>query len=40
LPAGLLALTNGLGSSVLGGQSDGGAAAILEYHLERLFRER
>jgi AcrR family transcriptional regulator len=37
--AGLLALTNGLGASVLGGQRDGDAArAILTYHLERLFR--
>jgi len=36
--AGLLALTNGLGSSVLGGQRDGAAAqAILTYHLDRLF---
>ena len=36
--AGLLALTNGLGSSVLGGQRDGEAAlAILTYHLDRLF---
>ena len=36
--AGLLALTNGLGSSVLGGQRDGAAAtAILRYHLDRLF---
>lgn len=36
--AGLLALTNGLGSSVLGGQRDGDAAlAILTYHLDRLF---
>ncbi|WBB67949.1 TetR/AcrR family transcriptional regulator [Micromonospora sp. WMMD812] len=36
--AGLLALTNGLGSSVLGGQRDGEAAlAILTYHLNRLF---
>ncbi|MEV0719982.1 TetR/AcrR family transcriptional regulator [Asanoa sp. NPDC050611] len=36
--AGLLALTNGLGSSVLGGQRDGAAAtAILNYHLDRLF---
>jgi hypothetical protein len=33
----LLALTNGLGSSVLGGQRDGDAAlAILTYHLDRL----
>ena len=37
--AGLLALTNGLGSSVLGGQRDGTAALdILTYHLDRLFR--
>jgi AcrR family transcriptional regulator len=36
--AGLLAMVNGLGSSVLGGQRDGDAArAILEYHLDRLF---
>ncbi|MBV1856192.1 TetR/AcrR family transcriptional regulator [Catellatospora tritici] len=36
--AGLLALTNGLGSSVLGGQRDGDAAlAVLKYHLDRLF---
>lgn len=36
--AGLVALTNGLGSSVLGGQRDGAAAlAILTYHLDRLF---
>jgi AcrR family transcriptional regulator len=36
--AGLLALTNGLGSSVLGGQRDGDAALrILTYHLDRLF---
>ncbi|MEU8299479.1 TetR/AcrR family transcriptional regulator [Micromonospora sp. NPDC048909] len=36
--AGLLALTNGLGSSVLGGQRDGDAAlAILTYHLDRVF---
>ncbi|GAB3831599.1 TetR/AcrR family transcriptional regulator [Dactylosporangium cerinum] len=36
--AGLLALTNGLGSSILGGQRDGDAAlAILTYHLDRLF---
>jgi AcrR family transcriptional regulator len=36
--AGLLAMTNGLGSSVLGGQRDGGAAlAILTYHLDALF---
>lgn len=38
IAAGLLALTNGLGSSVLGGQRDGQAAfAILSYHLDRLF---
>jgi AcrR family transcriptional regulator len=37
--AGLLAMTNGLGSSVLGGQRDGPAArAVLTYHLDRLFR--
>ncbi|MEU3453498.1 TetR/AcrR family transcriptional regulator [Micromonospora sp. NPDC006766] len=36
--AGLLALTNGLGSSVLGGQRDGQTAlAVLTYHLDRLF---
>jgi AcrR family transcriptional regulator len=36
--AALLALTNGLGSSVLGGQRDGAAALrILEDQLERLF---
>ncbi|XVU29055.1 TetR/AcrR family transcriptional regulator [Actinoplanes sp. CA-054009] len=36
--AALLALTNGLGSSVLGGQRDGrDALAILTYHLDRLF---
>jgi AcrR family transcriptional regulator len=36
--AGLLALTNGLGASVLGGQRDGPAAlAILNYHLDHLF---
>ncbi|WP_326549299.1 TetR/AcrR family transcriptional regulator [Micromonospora sp. NBC_01813] len=36
--AGLLAMTNGLGSSVLGGQRDGAAAlAILTYHLDQLF---
>jgi len=36
--AALLALTNGLGSSVLGGQRDGPAALdILTYHLDRLF---
>jgi len=34
-------LTNGLGSSVLGGQRDGAAAlAILTHHLDRLFRPR
>ena len=39
--AGLLALTNGLGSSVLGGQRDGDAAiAILTYHLDRIFGPR
>lgn len=38
MAAGLLAMTNGLGSSVLGGQRDGAAAlAILTYHLDRLF---
>lgn len=36
--AGLLAMTNGLGSSVLGGQRDGPAAlTILTYHLDQLF---
>jgi AcrR family transcriptional regulator len=36
--AGLLALTNGLGASVLGGQRDGQAAlTILTYHLDQLF---
>lgn len=36
--AGLLALTNGLGASVMGGQRDGEAAAtVLRYHLDRLF---
>ena len=36
--AGLLALTNGLGASVIGGQRDGDAAsAVLRYHLDRLF---
>ncbi|MEV6348212.1 TetR/AcrR family transcriptional regulator [Actinoplanes sp. NPDC051851] len=36
--AGLLALVNGLGSSVLGGQRDGAAALeILTYHLDRIF---
>jgi AcrR family transcriptional regulator len=34
----LLALTNGLTDSVLGGQRDAGAAlAVLHYHLDRLF---
>ncbi|GAB2586093.1 hypothetical protein Aab01nite_52020 [Paractinoplanes abujensis] len=38
--AALLALTNGLGSSVLGGQRDGAAARlILEDQLGRLFRK-
>lgn len=38
--AGLLAMTNGLGSSVLGGQRDGAdALAVLTYHLDRLFRQ-
>ncbi|MEV7781794.1 TetR/AcrR family transcriptional regulator [Kitasatospora sp. NPDC088351] len=37
--AGLLALVNGLGSSVLGGQRTGDAAlAILTHHLDELFR--
>ncbi|MQS12827.1 TetR/AcrR family transcriptional regulator [Streptomyces kaniharaensis] len=37
--AGLLAMVNGLGSSVLGGQRTGDAAlAILAHHLEELFR--
>ncbi|MFF5052562.1 TetR family transcriptional regulator C-terminal domain-containing protein [Micromonospora sp. NPDC000663] len=37
--AGLLALTNGLGSRVLGGQRDGaGALTVLNYHLDCLFR--
>ncbi|GAB7181517.1 DNA-binding transcriptional regulator YbjK [Kitasatospora sp. Ki12] len=37
--AGLLAMVNGLGSSVLGGQRDGDEAlAILTYHLDELFR--
>ncbi len=37
--AGLLAMVNGLGSSVLGGQRTGHAAlAILTYHLDELFR--
>ncbi len=36
--AGLLAMTNGLGSSVLGGQRSGEAAlAILAHHLDELF---
>jgi AcrR family transcriptional regulator len=36
--AGLLALTNGLGASVVGGQRTGEAAtAVLAYHLDRLF---
>ncbi|MER5637255.1 TetR family transcriptional regulator C-terminal domain-containing protein [Kitasatospora sp. NPDC002227] len=36
--AGLLAMVNGLGSSVLGGQRDGEAAlAVLGYHLDELF---
>ena len=39
--AGLLALTNGLGASVIGGQRDGEAAsAVLRYHLDRLFEGR
>ena len=34
----MVALTNGLGSSVLGGQRDGTAAlAILTDHLDRIF---
>ncbi|MFI8457594.1 TetR/AcrR family transcriptional regulator [Kitasatospora sp. NPDC085464] len=37
--AGLLAMVNGLGSSVLGGQRDGEEAlAVLRYHLDELFR--
>ncbi|MDH6115249.1 hypothetical protein P3T36_004168 [Kitasatospora sp. MAP12-15] len=37
--AGMLALVNGLGSSVLGGQRTGEAAlAILTHHLDELFR--
>ncbi|MFI5530202.1 TetR/AcrR family transcriptional regulator [Kitasatospora sp. NPDC051853] len=37
--AGLLAMVNGLGSSVLGGQRTGDAAlAILAHHLDELFR--
>ena len=36
--AGLLALTNGLGASVVGGQrSSAAATAVLTYHLDRLF---
>ncbi|MCC9311327.1 TetR/AcrR family transcriptional regulator [Kitasatospora sp. RB6PN24] len=36
--AGLLAMVNGLGSSVLGGQRDGAAAlAVLRHHLAELF---
>ncbi|GAA1956673.1 TetR/AcrR family transcriptional regulator [Kitasatospora viridis] len=36
--AGLAAMVNGLGSSVLGGQRDGDAAlGILRYHLDELF---
>ncbi|MFD4398282.1 TetR/AcrR family transcriptional regulator [Kitasatospora sp. NPDC058478] len=39
--AGLLAMVNGLGSSVLGGQRTGDAAlAILTHHLDELFRGR
>ena len=39
--AGLLALTNGLGASVIGGQRDGEAAStVLRYHLDRLFSGR
>lgn len=39
--AGLLALANGLTSSVLGGQrSHEAAAAILDYHLSRLFESK
>ena len=39
--AGLLALTNGLGASVVGGQRGGEAAtAVLTYHLDRLFTGR
>ncbi|MEW1911302.1 TetR/AcrR family transcriptional regulator [Kitasatospora sp. NPDC085895] len=39
IAAGLLAMVNGLGSSVLGGQRTGDAAlAILAYHLDELFR--
>jgi len=39
--AGLLALTNGLGASVVGGQrSSEAAVAVLTYHLDRLFTGR
>jgi len=39
--AGLLALTNGLGSSILGGQRDGDAAvAVLRHHLDLVFGPR
>ncbi|WP_202925760.1 TetR/AcrR family transcriptional regulator [Goekera deserti] len=39
--AGLLALTNGLGASVIGGQrSSEVATEVLDYHLDRLFRPR
>ena len=39
--AGLVALTNGLGSSVVGGQRGSDAAvAVLGYHLDRLFTGR
>ncbi|TDC73525.1 TetR/AcrR family transcriptional regulator [Streptomyces hainanensis] len=39
--AGLLAMVNGLGSSVLGGQRDGDSAlAILTHHLDELFNPR
>jgi AcrR family transcriptional regulator len=39
--AGLLALTNGLGASVVGGQrSSEAAVAVLAYHLDRLFTGR
>ena len=39
--AGLLALTNGLGASVIGGQRSGEAASVvLRYHLDRLFSGR
>jgi hypothetical protein len=38
--AGVLALTGGLGSSVLGGQRHGQAAlAVLTCHLDRVFRQ-